>query len=124
MQEAIGLDTIMEGTEKKISKEKFKKALEFLLNSFTDVIPTQIVDSTTPINAEKKGYKVRKGWFLQVDLLLQLAELDMLIPPNLLDSYNTFLHHTTSQEFIVSMTKKEDIDLGNKLIRDLIASIE
>ena len=81
---------------------------------YIDEIPGKIVHS---IDGK---YKCRRGWFNGVFIRIENLKLIGLLSPELADRHST-LQDKLGLELQTRLTKKEDIDITNSLLRDTLA---
>jgi len=88
--------------------------LLMLKNTFRDEIPTEMIDSHTPIN----NFKVRRNWFQSVvATLANLLDDGEITDQATREEVGKFLKYATSEEFKNKpLTGAEDIAWANRII--------
>jgi hypothetical protein len=93
--------------------------LRKLRDQYSDDIPPVMVHST----AKNAAYKVRGGWWLLLDLVLEHAAAEHLFRPEFAKQVETFADRVTRDEFGARPRTASDIAMGNRMIDEALREL-
>jgi hypothetical protein len=94
--------------------------LRKLRDQYSDEIPAVMVHSNSP----NPAYKVRGGWWLVLDLVLEHAASEHVFSPEFARKIKRFADSITREDFSARRRTASDVAMGNQMIDEALHELE